>query len=69
MKEINWTLDKELCYYGKKGTGKCTGITFTNDGDNFKVNAKNTRGTTGNCFIEIPKDSIKEIINTLKSLI
>lgn len=67
------TMPKEIpfkkitTFQGRNGTGKCTGILISNLGDNLWIAPITSKGSVGNCGIEIPKEDLPKLIKALKN--
>jgi hypothetical protein len=56
-------------YFGRHGFGKCLGVELWDNADCIRINPINTTGTTTACMIDIPKESIPQLIENLQQLL
>jgi len=60
-------LSFKLSYEGRNGNGRQTGIEVQALIDRIALRPINRSGPTDSCRIEIPKDAVKELIQTLQT--
>ena len=69
-KQINWKNKRLTKFTGRNGYYNCSGMNFfpMSNGDCIMIAPVTSKGSTGRCDIEIPIESIDEVINALKQL-
>ena len=66
--QIIWKNKKLTKFTGRNGYFNCSGIQLYSDNTAVMINPTTSKGEVGNCSIEIPIESIDEVINILKQL-
>jgi len=66
IEKITFDKSHELTYMGRNGMGKMVGIEVMTGEKNVYLTPINSRGYSANCELQIPYDSIDEIINALQ---
>jgi hypothetical protein len=65
-KQITFTVERSMFYRGRNGYGIQKGIEVYTAKDRVEINPVNTKGWTHSCKIDIPMESIPDLINALK---
>ena len=67
FKEIKY---KSTTYYiGRNGQGLQTGLALTDLNDTLRLEPINSKNHLANCMINIPKESILEVIDALQTVL
>lgn len=66
MKDIKYKTT--VNFQGRNGMFKQTGMAVQADAKNVTLQPFTSRGVIGNCFMEIPLESVDEVIEALRSV-
>ena len=56
-------------YYGRHGFGKCLGLDVWGTDGHVRISPINTTGRTSACTIELPRESIPDLIKFLHQIV
>jgi hypothetical protein len=67
-REITWPVDEQLVFFGRNGTGKCSGLWITDAGDYITLRPLTSRGQIAKCSIDVPKTHVHKLAEILAGL-
>lgn len=60
---------RETSFLGRNGEFKCSGVQVLTVGSDVQIAPITSRGDTGRCCIEVPKESLPALITELQKLV